>query len=121
MSGHAAKRSEASGGDDAVDEISALAGLPGSIFSAEEADAYSLTDLPSPHIRADGIDSPYHLVPGHSRKGKPWKLAVYSYTVGVTDPARFNAKSYLPRTWLDKRTNHLSELSRGSDFVCLVG
>jgi hypothetical protein len=65
----------------------------------EEADAHSLTDSPSPHVRADVMNSTNHLVPGHSGKGKVCKLAIYSCTVGVSNPARFYTRSYLPRAW----------------------
>jgi hypothetical protein len=61
-----------------------------------------LADLPSLHLRADGINSTNHFVTRHPGKGKARKLAVYSYTVGVANPARLYAKSYLPRAWMPR-------------------
>src|SRR6267154_2388122 len=51
-------------GVEAIDDVTAAAGLAGAVFAAEEADAYSLTNFPFRDARAERFDAADYFVAG---------------------------------------------------------
>src|SRR5712672_354253 len=108
-------------GVEAIDDVTAAAGLAGAVFAAEEADAYSLTNFPFRDAGAEGFDAADYFVAGNAREFETGIGAGYGGGVGVADAAGFYADANLAGAGLgDGALYHFEDIWRG-DFYCFVG
>src|SRR5712671_6934676 len=108
-------------GVEAIDDVTAAAGLAGAVFAAEEADAYSLTNFPFRDARAERFDAADYFVAGNAREFETGIGAGYGGGVGVADAAGFYADANLAGAGLgDGALYHFEDIWRG-DFYCFIG
>jgi hypothetical protein len=79
----------------AVRCFTAPARLAGSIFTSEESDSNTLTNLPSRDAGTNLLNNANNLVAGNARIGKPRKLSLHSRRIRVTNSASLNADTNL--------------------------
>src|SRR6267142_885035 len=108
-------------GVEAIDDVAAAAGFAGAIFTAEEADAYALTNFPFRDAGAEGFDAADYFVAGNTRELQAGVGAGYRGGVGVADAAGFYADANLAGGGLgDGALYYFEDIWRG-DFYCFVG
>src|SRR5882762_90353 len=108
-------------GVEAIDDVAAAAGLAGAVFTAEEADAYALTNFPLGDAGAEGFDAADYFVAGNARELQAGVSAGDRGGVGVADAAGFYADANLAGGGLgDGAFYYFEDIWRG-DFYRFVG
>src|SRR4029077_16855156 len=87
--------------------------------ASEEADTDTLTNLPAPDTRANGIDPPDYFV---SRDARPddWKEAFHRPGIRVADTGRLDANAHLIKARIDQWLHYGFEFSRFRYLDCFV-
>src|SRR5712675_2454679 len=108
-------------GVEAIDDVASAAGFAGAVFTAEEADAYALTNFPFGDAGAEGFDAADYFVAGNARELQARVGAGDRGGVGVADAAGFYADANLAGGGLgDGALYYFEDIWRG-DFYCFVG
>jgi hypothetical protein len=81
-----------------IHHVSASAWLAHPVFAAEEADPDPLTDCPSRHAAAYGVNAANDFMPRHAREVQPRVDAGDRGRIGVTDPTCFDPNPNLAGT-----------------------
>ena len=108
-------------GIEAIDDVAATAGFAGTVFTAEEADAYALTHFPFRDAGAEGFDAADDFVARNARELQTRVGASYGGGVGVADAAGFDADANLAGAGFgDGALDYAKNVGCG-DFYSFVG
>src|SRR5262252_91589 len=87
--------------------------------ASEEADTDALTNRPTLHARAKGIDPPDHFVPRGARPDD-WKGSFHRAGIRVADTGRLDPNAHLTGARIDQRFHYGCEFSRFRYLDCSV-
>src|SRR5262249_8507411 len=103
----------------AVHEIAVAAELAIAARATEEADTYTLTNVPTSHAGADCVDPPDNFMAWDTRPINR-KQGFHSTGIGMANPARLHANTHLTGARIDQRFHYGFEFSRSRHLDCSI-
>jgi hypothetical protein len=96
----------------AVHEVAAPARCAAAAMSAEKTHTHPLAEFPVGNPVAQSVDRADHFMAGDARVGDTGGETVDGEGVGMTNPARLNPNSDLPRWWRDQLSIYELQFAR---------